>query len=185
MDRGIEPLCQDWESCILTVRWIHHYILPQACGSWGIRTPGTINSHGSLANCWFQPLTQTSFPVYCTEAFSLKCGCKGKHLFLFVQIFCSIFLWKSDFCLFFYCLWVYLSSIMCEVVCEKMRIMKNIGWIILLIVLWVKYKSVLWGLKILSHQQNDDVLSPRIRTDLYKTKIDCLTTTNLLLTLII
>ena len=24
MDRGIEPLCQDWESCILTIRWIHH-----------------------------------------------------------------------------------------------------------------------------------------------------------------
>ena len=23
MDRGIEPLCQDWESCILTIRWIH------------------------------------------------------------------------------------------------------------------------------------------------------------------
>ena len=24
VDRGIEPLCQDWESCILTIRWIHH-----------------------------------------------------------------------------------------------------------------------------------------------------------------
>ena len=23
VDRGIEPLCQDWESCILTIRWIH------------------------------------------------------------------------------------------------------------------------------------------------------------------
>ena len=22
VDRGIEPLCQDWESCILTIRWI-------------------------------------------------------------------------------------------------------------------------------------------------------------------
>ena len=38
---------------------------PYFCGSWGIRTPGTINSHGSLANCWFQPLTQTSIPNYC------------------------------------------------------------------------------------------------------------------------
>ena len=95
MDRGIEPLCQDWESCILTVRWIHHIeyfvTLHNVCGSWGIRTPGTINSHGSLANCWFQPLTQTSFPVYCTEAFSLKCGCKSKHLFLFLQMFLAKF----------------------------------------------------------------------------------------------
>ena len=30
VDRGIEPLCQDWESCILTIRWIDHgYILEQ------------------------------------------------------------------------------------------------------------------------------------------------------------
>ena len=30
-------------------------------GSWGIRTPGTVNPYVSLANWWFQPLTQTSF----------------------------------------------------------------------------------------------------------------------------
>ena len=67
--RGIEPLCQDWESCILTIRWTDHfrsyshYNFVALCGSWGIRTPGTRKAHGSLANCWFQPLTQTSFSV--------------------------------------------------------------------------------------------------------------------------
>ena len=29
-------------------------------GRRGIRTPGTRNSYGSLANCWFQPLTHPS-----------------------------------------------------------------------------------------------------------------------------
>ena len=29
-------------------------------GSWGIRTPGTVNPYVSLANWWFQPLTQPS-----------------------------------------------------------------------------------------------------------------------------
>ena len=28
VDRGIEPLCQDWESCILTIRWIDQIFLP-------------------------------------------------------------------------------------------------------------------------------------------------------------
>ena len=27
------------------------------CGERGIRTPGTVIPYGSLANCWFQPLT--------------------------------------------------------------------------------------------------------------------------------
>ena len=54
--------------------------------------------YDKLANCWFQPLTQTSFPVYCTEALSLKCGCKGKHIFLYLQIFHEIFSKKHLFC---------------------------------------------------------------------------------------
>ena len=28
VDRGIEPLCQDWESSILTIRWIDQIFLP-------------------------------------------------------------------------------------------------------------------------------------------------------------
>lgn len=30
------------------------------CGERGIRTPGTLYRYGSLANCWFQPLTHLS-----------------------------------------------------------------------------------------------------------------------------
>ena len=30
------------------------------CGEWGIRTPGTVIPYVSLANWWFQPLTQLS-----------------------------------------------------------------------------------------------------------------------------
>ena len=44
VDRGIEPLCQDWESCILTIRWIDLLLSqrnPTGCGRRGIRTPGT------------------------------------------------------------------------------------------------------------------------------------------------
>ena len=62
VDRGIEPLCQDWESCILTIRWIdQRYIFFEV----SLRKVGDSNPrygypHGSLANCWFQPLTQPS-----------------------------------------------------------------------------------------------------------------------------
>ena len=38
-----------------------------ACGRWGIRTPGTVNPHVSLANWWFQPLTQPSLSDSLTE----------------------------------------------------------------------------------------------------------------------
>ena len=34
------------------------------CGERGIRTPGTVIPYGSLANCWFKPLTHlTSHPL--------------------------------------------------------------------------------------------------------------------------
>ena len=33
-------------------------------GEWGIRTPGTVIPYVSLANWWFQPLTQLSKPAY-------------------------------------------------------------------------------------------------------------------------
>lgn len=35
-------------------------IFENSGGRRGIRTPGTRNSYGSLANCWFQPLTHPS-----------------------------------------------------------------------------------------------------------------------------
>ena len=103
VDRGIEPLCQDWQPCILTIRWIHHLSLTieDCCGRWGIRTPGTINSYGSLANCWFQPLTQTSFRfVLLPQAFRLM-RCKGSVLFLTAKTFAEKFLLPPSFFLYF------------------------------------------------------------------------------------
>ena len=50
--------------------------LLKPCGSWGIRTPGTVNPYVSLANWWFQPLTQTSFSVDVENRFAVKCGAK-------------------------------------------------------------------------------------------------------------
>ena len=41
----------------------------------GDSNPRYGNPHGSLANCWFQPLTQTSFRCI-TVALALKCGAK-------------------------------------------------------------------------------------------------------------
>ena len=102
VDRGIEPLCQDWESCILTIRWIHHLSLTieDCCGSWGIRTPGTINSYGSLANCWFQPLTQTSLPIIFIVSFSLKRGAKVRRFFYISKYFRTFFSKKLIFLCF-------------------------------------------------------------------------------------
>ena len=51
------------------------------CGSWGIRTPGTLNTYGSLANCWFQPLTHLSLKILgFAERFS-QMLCKGNIFF--------------------------------------------------------------------------------------------------------
>ena len=66
VDRGIEPLCQDWESCILTIRWIDQHLkerfrreIPRLRKE-GDSNPRYGNPYGSLANCWFQPLTHPS-----------------------------------------------------------------------------------------------------------------------------
>ena len=65
VDRGFEPLWQDWESWILTLRWIHHlprkykYILTLR-RKVGDSNPRYGNPYVSLANWWFQPLTQPS-----------------------------------------------------------------------------------------------------------------------------
>ena len=70
-------------------------------GRRGIRTPGTRNSYGSLANCWFQPLTlsfQSSLPN--RQALSLKCGCKVSHLFSSRQIYRNLFSKNLSLCSF-------------------------------------------------------------------------------------
>ena len=65
VDRGIEPLCQDWESCILTIRWIDQHFKKRFSEIPLVRKEGDSNPrygnpYGSLANCWFQPLTHPS-----------------------------------------------------------------------------------------------------------------------------
>ena len=66
VDRGIEPLCQDWESCILTIRWIDQHFKERSrreipsVRKEGDSNPRYGNPYGSLANCWFQPLTHPS-----------------------------------------------------------------------------------------------------------------------------
>ena len=67
------------------------------CGERGIRTPGTLNEFGSLANCWFQPLTHlTKLPFGMARTAGRPIGTANIQLF-----YCSaIFLLFFD--LFFY-----------------------------------------------------------------------------------
>ena len=47
----------------------------------GDSNPRYGNPYGSLANCWFQPLTQTSFQI----GFVPVLRCKGSTIFLLMQ----------------------------------------------------------------------------------------------------
>ena len=53
-------------------------------GEWGIRTPGTVIPYGSLANCWFQPLTQLSGQL--KRCFQTLSGDKSKSKLAKYQI---------------------------------------------------------------------------------------------------
>ena len=68
-------------------------------GRRGIRTPGTRNSYGSLANCWFQPLTHPSRVRYRIAKHCLSnAGAKLAIYFRpakFIGIFFSKILLKS------------------------------------------------------------------------------------------
>ena len=55
-------------------------------GSWGIRTPGTVNPYVSLANWWFQPLTQTSFLLIFMRRY-LSNAMQRYYIFLNYQTF--------------------------------------------------------------------------------------------------
>ena len=57
----------------------------------GFEPPVREKAHGSLANCWFQPLTQTSKVGKQLTAFS-KCGAKV------ILLFCSTKLLPNFFC---------------------------------------------------------------------------------------
>ena len=57
-------------------------------GERGIRTPGTVNPYGSLANCWFQPLTHLTMSPFMAE--SVKTDCKYTIKLLFCNIFSHI-----------------------------------------------------------------------------------------------
>ena len=59
------------------------------CGERGIRTPGTVIPYGSLANCWFKPLTHlTSYPLSLASLHPAKPNRddKGDSNLLFHQI---------------------------------------------------------------------------------------------------
>ena len=105
VDRGIEPLCQDWESCILTIRWID-----QRCNfelslrKVGDSNPRYGNPHVSLANWWFQPLTQPSNRILLPnqQASFSNAGAKILHFFCSTKFFCNFF---QEICIF---LWFFL-----------------------------------------------------------------------------
>ena len=70
--------------------------------------------HGSLANCWFQPLTQTSIRLKLTGALFLNCECKGIGFYCNHQMFSVLFYDKMRILLHF-CSWVRLVRSFCDV----------------------------------------------------------------------
>jgi hypothetical protein len=59
----------------------------------GFEPPVREKAHGSLANCWFQPLTQTSKVGKQLTAFS-KCGAKVILLFCSTKLLLNFLLLK-------------------------------------------------------------------------------------------
>ena len=104
VDRGIEPLCQDWESCILTIRWID-----QRCNlELRLRKVGDSNPrYGNPARQFSKLVVSATHPTFQSDIVAkstsivLKCGCKGTIFFLFHQIFLQFFSRKVHFFLFF------------------------------------------------------------------------------------
>ena len=75
----------------------------------GDSNPRYGNPYGSLANCWFQPLTQTSLPRN-YRAFALKCGAKVMPFFhssKFFEVFFSLLLLFSSFLSFSLPSWLF------------------------------------------------------------------------------
>ena len=75
----------------------------------GDSNPRYGNPYGSLANCWFQPLTQTSLPRN-YRAFALKCGAKVMPFFhssKFFEAFFSLLLLFSSFLSFSLPSWLF------------------------------------------------------------------------------
>ena len=104
VDRGIEPLCQDWESCILTIRWID-----QRCNlELRLRKVGDSNPrYGKPARQFSKLVVSATHPTFQSDIVAkstsivLKCGCKDTIFFLFHQIFLQFFSRKVHFFLFF------------------------------------------------------------------------------------
>ncbi len=48
--------------------YICPFLSSKFSGEWGIRTPGTVIPYVSLANWWFQPLTQLSKPSFFSKS---------------------------------------------------------------------------------------------------------------------
>src|SRR3712207_868138 len=60
----------------------------------GDSNPRYGNPYGSLANCWFQPLTHPSSKAFVLAEHYFLMRCKGSSLFLFRKIFRIFFLIK-------------------------------------------------------------------------------------------
>ena len=69
----------------------------------GDSNPRYGNPYGSLANCWFQPLTHPSKGLRSQKpwGYLLDCGCKGTTIFSTLQIFSLFFFVFSQFSPFF------------------------------------------------------------------------------------
>ena len=101
VDRGIEPLCQDWESCILTIRWIDQHFknasLRDPLGAEGggfeppVREP--VRQFSKLLVSATHPSFQRTIEFE-TLGYLLDCGCKGTTYFWILQIFMLLFFEK-------------------------------------------------------------------------------------------
>ncbi len=95
VDRGIEPLCQDWESCILTIRWIHQLdiwiVVRTSAEAGGFEPP--VRLPARQFSKLLVSATHPNFLSGCRSTIS-KCECKGKAFISFLQIFFEIFFRK-------------------------------------------------------------------------------------------
>ena len=110
VDRGIEPLCQDWESCILTSRWIHHCVSRARL----LRKLGDSNPrYDKLVRQFSKLLVSATHPNFPSDnlyrVVLSQTRCKGTTFFLYLQIFSHFFFEKVEFSLFFPRKWVFLA----------------------------------------------------------------------------
>lgn len=97
---------------------LKHYHLAERTGFEPVEPVAQL---GSLANYWFQPLTQTSMRLKLTGALFLNCECKGIGFYCNHQMFSVLFYDKMRILLHF-CSWVRLTRSFCDVFYSWMRL---------------------------------------------------------------